>query len=112
MKKQVLQELIKKKIKEMSSSGDAGGYNTKFAFKKTSKQKPIKEEEVTFTDPKLIERIKQFDVIEGQINELIPLLQKAKLETIEKLKQNPNEPIIYSTSLVVDYMNDLLKMFK
>ena len=66
MNKQDLQELIKKKIKEMSSSGDAGSYNTPFAFKRNVKQIPIgkkklKEEEITFNDPKLVERIKQFD---------------------------------------------------
>jgi len=109
VKRQELKEIIKKRIKEMSVSGDVGSYSTPFAFKG---KKKLKEEELEITDPKIVERINQFTTIENQMNELLPLLQKAKQDTIEQYKQGSKEPIIYSTGLVIDYMNDLLKMFK
>ena len=58
------------------------------------------------------ERISGFDKIENKIDELHPLLQKAKQKTIEKYKQKPNFAIIYGTDLAIDYLDDIIKMFK
>lgn len=67
-------------------------------------------------DPKLkkfiINRISSFDAIETKLNKLIPLLRNAKQETIQKYKKNPSFNILYSNDLAVDYLDDMIKMFK
>jgi hypothetical protein len=66
--------------------------------------------------PKLKEfissRISGFDKIEDKLNELLPLLQKAKQKTMDEYKQNPSFAVMYGTDLAVDYLNDLIEMFK
>lgn len=58
------------------------------------------------------ERIKGFNIIEDKLNILIPLLKKAKQETINKYQNKPSFNILYSTELAVDYLDDMIKMFK
>jgi hypothetical protein len=57
-------------------------------------------------------RITDFDKIEDKINELLPLLKKAKTETMEYYKTSPDFQIKYGTDLAVDYLNDLITLFK
>jgi hypothetical protein len=57
-------------------------------------------------------RISGFDIIENKIEELHPLLQKAKQKTMEEYRQEPNFAVIYSTDLAIDYLDDIIKMFK
>jgi hypothetical protein len=57
-------------------------------------------------------RITDFDKIEDKINELLPLLKKAKTETMEYYKMSPDFQIKYGTDLAVDYLNDLITLFK
>jgi hypothetical protein len=57
-------------------------------------------------------RIAGFGKIKNKIEELHPLLQKAKQKTMEEYKQKPNFTVIYSTDLAADYLNDIIKMFK
>jgi hypothetical protein len=57
-------------------------------------------------------RITDFDKIEEKINALRPLLEKAKTETMEYYKSSPNFQIKYGTDLAVDYLNDLITLFK
>ena len=47
-----------------------------------------------------------------KLNELIPLLQQAKLKTADKYKQNPNYAILYPTDLAQEYLDDLITLFK
>lgn len=58
------------------------------------------------------ERISGFDKIESKIKELHPLLQNAKQKTMDTYKQKPNFAIIYGTDLAIDYLDDIIKMFK
>lgn len=58
-------------------------------------------------------RILGFDGIEDKLNQLIPLLQQAKHETLDYYKQNPDSyEIVYGTDLANDYLNDLIQLFK
>jgi len=58
-------------------------------------------------------RLLAFDKIERQLNELIPLLQQAKHETLDYYKQNPDSfSVVYGTDLAQEYLNDLIELFK
>lgn len=57
-------------------------------------------------------RILGFDKLETKLNELLPLLQKAKQKTMDAYKQKPNFSVIYGTDLAADYLDDLIEMFK
>jgi len=57
-------------------------------------------------------RILGFDKVENKLNELIPLLAKAKIKTMDHYKQNPDFKVVYGTDLAVDYLDDLIEMFK
>lgn len=57
-------------------------------------------------------RILGFDKVESKLNELIPLLAKAKIKTMDYYKQNPDFKVVYGTDLAVDYLDDLIEMFK
>ena len=60
----------------------------------------------------ITDRLLGFDKIEDKLNELVPLLGKAKNETMDFYKQNPNFSVLYSTDLAADYLDDLIQMFK
>ena len=60
----------------------------------------------------ITDRLLGFDKIEDKLNELVPLLGKAKNETMDFYKQNPNFNVLYSTDLAADYLDDLIQMFK
>ena len=57
-------------------------------------------------------RITDFDKIEDKLNILLPLLKKAKTETMEYYKSSPNFQVKYGTDLAVDYLDDLITLFK
>jgi len=57
-------------------------------------------------------RILGFNKVEDKLNELIPLLAKAKHKTMDKYKQKPDFSVVYGTDLAVDYLDDLIEMFK
>lgn len=57
-------------------------------------------------------RIKDFDKIEDKLNTLLPLLKDAKKETMEFYKNNPDFKIKYGTDLAVDYLDDLITLFR
>lgn len=67
-------------------------------------------------DPKLdkfvINRIQHFTDIESKLNEVVKLLREAKQETIEYYKTDPDFKILYSTDLIKDYLDDLIKLLK
>lgn len=68
-------------------------------------------------DPEVKQRISkqmnEFEEIELKLNILIPLLQRAKQTTVNSYKKNPLiKPVYGSTELAVDYLNDLIKLFK
>lgn len=85
---------------------------------KERKKTSLKEEQFDYsniTDPdvkKFIEgRIKGFDILQTKLNQLIPLIKKAKRETIAKYSSEPNKEIIYGTDIAVDYLEDLITLF-
>jgi hypothetical protein len=57
-------------------------------------------------------RMTDFDKIEDKLNILFPLLKSAKTDTMEYYKTNPDFKIKYSTDLAVDYLDDLITLFK
>jgi len=58
-------------------------------------------------------RILGFDELERKLNELLPLLQQAKHETMDYYRQNPESfNVVYGTDLANDYVNDLIELFK
>ena len=57
-------------------------------------------------------KMKEFEEIEIKLNELIPLLQNAKQKSVNFYKENPSMENLYGTELAVDYLNDLIKLFK
>jgi hypothetical protein len=60
----------------------------------------------------ITDRVLGFNKVETKLNELIPLLAKAKQETLDYYRQNPNFSVMYGTDLAVDYIDDLIEMFK
>lgn len=111
------------------TSGTAGeNYATPKAFSKY-KYKVAKQslQEVDFDINKLIKdqnitnpamadwiskRVEAFDSLERQLNQLIPMLQQAKKETIKKYSQNPSFAVIYGTDLAQEYLQDIIELFK
>jgi hypothetical protein len=58
-------------------------------------------------------RILGFDELERKLNELLPLLQQSKHETMDYYRQNPDSfNVVYGTDLANDYVNDLIELFK
>ena len=57
-------------------------------------------------------RMTDFDKIEDKLNTLLPLLKNAKSETMEYYKNNPDFKIKYGTDLAVDYLDDLITLFR
>jgi hypothetical protein len=99
-------------------------YYYKLGFKPVNTKKLEENEEssqsyvdsLNLSDPALKQfvdtRITDFDKIEDKINTLLPLLKKAKTETMEYYKMSPDFKIKYGTDLAVDYLNDLITLFK
>lgn len=109
------------------AKGTAVKYYYKLGYKDApiGKSKSLTEEHVNvdefitslkITDPQLIkhisERITGFDQLETKLNELVPLITKAKKETLEHYKLHPDYEAIYGTDIANDYLDDLIKLFK
>ena len=58
------------------------------------------------------EKVNDFEVIEDKLNTLLPLLKRAKAETMEYYKYSPDFQIKYSTDVTIDYLDDLITLFK
>lgn len=71
---------------------------------------------LNLSDPALSQfittRIGDFDKIEDKLNVLIPLLKQAKIQTMEYYKTSPDFKIQYGTDLAVDYLDDIIKLFR
>jgi hypothetical protein len=74
----------------------------------------VKDQNIT--NPAMVEwiskRVEAFDTLERQLNQLIPMLQQAKKETIRKYSQNPSFGVIYGTDLAQEYLQDIIELFK
>ena len=57
-------------------------------------------------------RINDFDDIEIKLNKIINLASEAKKETMEYYKTSPDFQVKYGTDLAVDYLDDLITLFK
>lgn len=57
------------------------------------------------------DRIKDFDLIEQKLNQLIPLIAKAKTDTINMYRSDPSYNVIWGTDMAKDYLDDLIKLF-
>jgi hypothetical protein len=58
-------------------------------------------------------RLMGFDELERKLNQLLPLLQQAKHETMDYYRQKPESfGIVYGTDLANDYLDDLIELFK
>ena len=56
-------------------------------------------------------RLEDFDKIEDKLNILLPLLQKAKKDTMEYYKISPDFKVQYGTDVALDYLDDLIQLF-
>jgi hypothetical protein len=74
----------------------------------------IKDQNIT--NPAMVDwiskRVEAFDTLERQLNQLIPMLQQAKKETIRKYSQDPSFAVIYGTDLAQEYLQDIIELFK
>jgi len=90
-----------------------------------SKTDPLKEEVAQIEDyinslgvessnlkKHITDRILGFEKVEDKLNELVPLLGKAKHTTMDLYRQNPDFKVHYPTDLAIDYIDDLIEMFK
>ena len=58
-------------------------------------------------------RILAFDALENKLNQLIPMMQRAKNETIDFYRNKPESyAVVYGTDLAQEYLNDLIELFK
>ena len=58
-------------------------------------------------------RIMAFDALEDKLNQLVPLMQQAKNQTIDYYRNKPESyAIVYGTDLAQEYLNDLIELFK
>ena len=129
---------IKDKLDEISTTGTGASftsgtsgenYATKYAFGKykykLAPKTNIQEAEFdvnqlvkdqNITNPAMAEwiskRVEAFDTLERQLNQLVPMLQQAKKETIKKYSQNPSFSVIYGTDLAEEYLQDIIELFK
>lgn len=110
--------------KGTNSKGTKNIYYYKLGFKPV-KTKNLNEaqldidtyiDSLNITDEKLKQHIKSrlegFDTLEAKLNQLIPLLQKAKQRTLDYYKNKPNYSVLYSTDMANDYLTDLIDLFK
>lgn len=108
-------------------AGPTGVTKNKYVtdFKYTLVKNPLKEVEDTeqflddmqINDPakrKFIEsRLLGFDAVEDKLNQLVPMMQQAKNQTIDYYRQNPDSySVVYGTDLAQEYLNDLINLFK
>lgn len=90
-----------KKVKPLQEETDVEDYLSGLNISDSSKRKFI------------YERLKGFDNLEIKLNQLIPLMQKAKHDTLDYYRQNPESyEVIYGTDLANDYLDDLITLFK
>jgi hypothetical protein len=58
-------------------------------------------------------RLLGFDAIEDKLNQLVPMMQKAKNKTVDYYRQNPDSyAVVYGTDLAQEYLDDLINLFK
>ena len=59
------------------------------------------------------ERIAAFSDIEKRLNNIYPILDRAKDETIAHYQENPNSySVFYPTDLILDYIKDIEELLK
>jgi hypothetical protein len=107
-------------------AGPTGVTNNKYVtdFKYKLVKNPLKEAEDTeqfldnmqINDPakrKFVKsRLLGFDAIEDKLNQLVPMMQKAKNKTIDYYRNNPDSyAVVYGTDLAQEYLNDLINLF-
>ena len=56
-------------------------------------------------------RLGDFNILAKQMKELISLLQKAKKETINSYRENPEKRSVYSTDLAIKAIDRVIKLF-
>lgn len=93
-------------IKEISTSGGAGGYLSKFTLKK----KKIQESDAEGFQQK---RIAVFDELDGRLIDIKKKLKQAQLATDRHYRENPEDwGIVYGTDLISEYFNDIEKLLE
>lgn len=111
--------------KKNYSAYSEAGWKKVNEFKYKLSKKPISEvndveqflDDVQINDPSrrkfIASRLAAFDAIEDKLNQLVPMLQKAKNDTIDYYRNKPDSySILYGTDLAQEYLNDLIELFK
>jgi len=93
--------------------------NPKFKSVKLKEAEEVEKflDDIKINDPQRREfvksRITAFDALENKLNQLIPLMQQAKNQTIDYYRNKPESyGIVYGTDLAQEYLNDLIELFK
>lgn len=102
----------KNDIEEMSTSGGAGGYLTKYAFKI-----PQSKKQLTKTIPTVKEfqqnRLNSFEILENRLKEILNLLEQGKHDTVTYYESNPDSyEVLKGTDLISEYLNDIETLLK
>ena len=58
------------------------------------------------------DRILGFEKIESKLNDLVPLLGRAKQDTMDQYREKQDFTIYYPTDLAMEYLDDLIGIFK
>lgn len=112
--------------KKNYSAYSEAGWKKVNEFKYKLAKKPLKEadtnveqylQDLNVQNPDnkqfIASRLMGFDELERKLNQLLPLLQQAKHETMDYYRQKPESfGIVYGTDLANDYLNDLIELFK
>jgi hypothetical protein len=97
-----------KGVNEISTSGGAGGYLSKYSFSK----KKITESEPGAEDFQQ-KRIAAFDELDGRLIDIKKKLKIAQLATNRHYRENPDTwGIVYGTDLISEYFNDIEKLLE
>ena len=99
-------------IEEISSSGGAGGYLTKYAFKIPQSKKTQKTSIPTVNEFQQ-KRLNSFDLLENRLREILNLLEQGKRDTVLHYESNPNSyEVLKGTDLISEYLNDIETLLK
>lgn len=99
-------------IEEISTSGGAGGYLTKYAFKIPQSKKQLKKPIPTVNEFQQ-NRLDSFDVLENRLKEILNLLEQGKRDTVSYYESNPSSyEVLKGTDLISEYLNDIETLLK
>jgi hypothetical protein len=110
-----IKKLGYKLVNPKKLASQSKGIDTKYLWRENNMYKYKLSKKLNEADPTRIkfqeERIAAFKQIEEKLNNLYPLLDNAKEETIAYYNETPESySVVISTNLILDYLNDIEKL--